>query len=87
MKTFCLLILTVVILFTACGVYADEPPVFSTFGDAVSAAMETAEEGDPAAALRDPHPGGDRVEDHRAGDGQCHAEGRAREVLRRRHHA
>ena len=46
MKKIYLLILAVVILFTACGVHAEDPPLFSTFGEAVSAAMETAGEGD-----------------------------------------
>ena len=44
-KIFCL-ILTAVILFTACSVYAEEPPLFLTFGEAVDAAAETVGEGE-----------------------------------------
>src|SRR5205814_1934827 len=36
--------------------------------------------------VRHPDPGGHRLTRHRAGDGEGEAEGRAREVLRRRHH-
>ncbi len=43
--------------------------------------------GDPPPALRRRRPGGDRVAGDRARDDQGEAEGRAREVLRRRHHA
>ena len=46
-----------------------------------------AEGADPAPAVRGDHPGGDRRKDHRAHDGEAAAQGRAREVLRRRHHA
>ena len=46
MKKIHLLILTVILLFTACSVYAEEPPLFSTFGEAVNAAMETVGEGE-----------------------------------------
>ena len=46
MKKTILLILAAAILFAACSVYAEEPPAFSTFGEAVNAAMRTAEEGD-----------------------------------------
>ena len=42
---------------------------------------------DPAAALRGADPGGDRQHGRRPRDGQGHAQGRARQVLRRRHHA
>ena len=38
-----------------------------------------------APAVRGDHPGGDRHEGHRAHDGEGAAQGRAREVLRRRH--
>ena len=41
--------------------------------------------GDPAAVLRRPHPGRDRLPDHRPRDGQGEAKGRAGQVLRRRH--
>ena len=41
---------------------------------------------DPAAAVRRGDPGGDRLEDHRARDREGQAQGRARQVLRRRHH-
>ena len=51
------------------------------------AARRAAAEGDPAAVLRRPDPGGDRRADHRARDGEGEAQGRARQVLRRRHHA
>ena len=40
----------------------------------------------PAPALRDPRSGGHRRQDHRPRDGQGHAQGRAGQVLRRRHH-
>ena len=40
-----------------------------------------------APAVRGRDPGGDRREDHRARDREGHAQGRHREVLRRRHHA
>ena len=40
-----------------------------------------------AAAVRGRDPGGDRQQDHRAVIGEGAAQGRAREVLRRRHHA
>ena len=46
MKTNLLLILTVILLFTASSVYAEEPPLFSTFGEAANAAMETVGEGE-----------------------------------------
>ena len=42
--------------------------------------------GDPAPDVRRPDPGGDRVARDRARDRQGEAQGRAREVLRRRHH-
>src|SRR5207342_3535935 len=45
------------------------------------------EKGDPPAAVRRSRAGRDRVSRHRAGDHQGEAEGRAREVLRGRHHA
>jgi len=41
----------------------------------------------PAAAVRDPGAGRDRRQDHRARDRQGPAQGCARQVLRRRHHA
>ena len=40
----------------------------------------------PPPALRGAHPGGHRRQDHRPGDRQGHAQGRAGQVLRRRHH-
>jgi len=46
MKKICLLILAVMILFTACGACAEEPLSFSTFGEAVSAAKEAVVEGE-----------------------------------------
>ena len=46
MKKTILLILAAAILFTACGVYAEGLPHFSTFGEAVNAAMKTVDEGD-----------------------------------------
>ena len=46
-----------------------------------------AEGADPAAVVRGGHPGGDRQQGDRADDGEAAAEGRAGEVLRRRHHA
>ena len=46
-----------------------------------------AEGADSAAAVRGRDPGGDRQQGHRAHDGEGAAQGRAREVLRRRHHA
>ena len=42
---------------------------------------------DPAAAVRRRDPGGDRLADHRARDREGEAQGRAGQVLRRRHHA
>src|SRR6185312_13537943 len=42
--------------------------------------------GDPAAVLRRAGPGGDRLPRDRARDDQGEAQGRARQVLRRRHH-
>ena len=42
---------------------------------------------DPSADVRRRDPGSDRLEDHRAGDGEGEAQGRAREVLRGGHHA
>ena len=42
---------------------------------------------DPAPAVRGGDPGGDRLEDHRPRVGQADAQGRDRQVLRRRHHA
>ena len=41
---------------------------------------------DPAADVRGGDPGGDRLARHRPRDGQGQAQGRARQVLRRRHH-
>ena len=49
------------------------------------AARRAASRGDPPPALRRAGAGGDRVAGHRARDDQGEAEGRAREVLRRRH--
>ena len=46
-----------------------------------------AAQADPAPAVRGGDTGGDRVEDHRPRVGQADAQGRDREVLRRRHHA
>jgi hypothetical protein len=40
----------------------------------------------PAAAVRGADPGGHRRQDHRPRDGPRHPQGRARQVLRRRHH-
>src|ERR1017187_1225270 len=40
----------------------------------------------PETALRGPHPGGDRRQDHRPRDRLGDAQGRPRQVLRRRHH-
>jgi translation elongation factor EF-4 len=40
----------------------------------------------PAAAVRGADPGRDRRQNNRARDGQGHAQGRARQVLRRRHY-
>ena len=51
------------------------------------AAGRAAEEGDPAPDVRRRDPGGDRRARDRARDGQGASQGRAREVLRRRHHA
>ena len=42
---------------------------------------------DPAPAVRGRDPGGDRRQDHRARVGEADAQGRDRQVLRRRHHA
>ena len=41
---------------------------------------------DNTPALRGAHPGGHRRPDHRPGDGEGHAQGRAGQVLRRRYH-
>ena len=51
------------------------------------AARRAAAQGDPAPVLRRPDPGGDRRARHRPRDREGEAQGRAREVLRRRHHA
>ena len=40
----------------------------------------------PPPAVRGAHPGGHRRQDHRPGDGEGHAQGRAGQVLRRRYH-
>ena len=45
-----------------------------------------AAQADPAPAVRGRDPGGDRLEDHRPRVGQADAQGRDRQVLRRRHH-
>ena len=50
-------------------------------------ARRTAAEGDPAPDVRRRHPSCDRRPDHRSRDGQGAPQGRARQVLRRRHHA
>ena len=50
------------------------------------AARRAAAEGDPAPVLRRADPGRDRRPDHRARDREGEAQGRARQVLRRRHH-
>ena len=55
--------------------------------DRGQAARREAARGDPAADVRRPDPGGDRLARDRARDGEGEAQGRAREVLRRRHHA
>ena len=52
-----------------------------------TAARRAAAQGDPAADVRRAGTGGDRLARHRARDDQGQAQGRAREVLRRRHHA
>ncbi len=64
---------------------ADHPPRVRL--RARQAARRAAAGGDPAPVLRRPDPGRDRRARHRARDGQGEAQGRAREVLRRRHHA
>ena len=63
---------------------ADRPPRRRV--RAGQAAGRAAEGGDPAADVRHRHPGGDRLPRDRARDRQGEAQGRAREVLRRRHH-
>ena len=50
-------------------------------------ARRPASRGDPAADVRRARAGGDRLADDRARDDQGEAQGRARQVLRRRHHA
>ena len=50
-------------------------------------AVRAAEGPDPAPALPDRDPGGDRRPHHRPRDGQGAAQGRARQMLWRRHHA
>ena len=50
------------------------------------AAVRKAQGEHPPPALRGARPGGHRRQDHRPGDGQGHAQGRAGQVLRRRHH-
>ena len=52
-----------------------------------TSARRAAAQGDPAADVRRAGAGGDRLARDRARDDQGAAEGRAREVLRRRHHA
>ncbi len=47
---------------------------------------EKLKENIPAPAVRGADPGGHRRQDHRPRDGQGHAQGRAGQVLRRRHH-
>ncbi len=49
-------------------------------------ALRKAQGEHPPPALRGADPGGHRRQDHRPGDGEGHAEGRAGQVLRRRHH-
>ena len=51
------------------------------------AARRAAARGDPAPDVRRPDPGRDRLSRDRPRDGEGEAQGRAREVLRRRHHA
>ena len=48
-------------------------------------ARRAAPQADPAPAVRGRDPGGDRVEDHRPRVGEAGAQGRDRQVLRRRH--
>ena len=48
--------------------------------------LRKAEGEHPPPALRGAHSGGHRRQDHRPGDRQSHAQGRAGQVLRRRHH-
>ena len=48
-------------------------------------AVRAAERADPAAIVPDRHPGGDRRQGHRARDGEGAAQGRARQMLWRRH--
>ena len=62
---------------------ADHPPRLRL--RARPAARREAAGGDPAADVRRRDPGGDRLARDRARDGQGAAQGRAREVLRRRH--
>ncbi len=50
------------------------------------ASRRAASRGDPAADVRRPDPGRDRFAGDRPRDGQGEAQGRSREVLRRRHH-
>src|SRR6266542_5728804 len=52
-----------------------------------SRARGAAAAGDPSPDVRRRAPGGDRLARDRAGDSEGEAQGRAREVLRRRHHA
>ena len=48
--------------------------------------VREAQGADPAADVRRADPGGDRRQGHRPRDGEGQAQGRARQVLRRRHH-